>query len=218
MPVNGLRKTQYFGYIQDEFKWLPNLTVNLGARYSFFNIFHETQGRSNPFDFDTCGPQGFCGVGASFGRPNYGDLDPRIAFAWAPTRSGRTVLRAGFGMYHEDGQLDDQNLPNSNEVFRYSLSRKTIPDLSFPIDPFLVDVTGKISPRADDRRRKDTFVDQWGISVQQELPANFVGTVSYVGSEGHHLLTLSEVNVVDPLTGDSSFPAIWAGGLERQHQ
>ena len=221
LPVNGLRKTQYFGYIQDEFKWLPNLTVNLGARYSFFNIFHETQGRSNPFDFDTCGPRGFCGVGASFGRPNYGDLDPRIAFAWAPTRSGRTVLRAGFGMYHEDGQLDDQNLPNSNEVFRYSLSRKTIPDLSFPIDPFLVDVTGKISPRADDRRRKDTFVDQWGISVQQELPANFVGTVSYVGSEGHHLLTLSEVNVVDPLTGTRPFPQFgqvdWRGNTNNSN-
>jgi hypothetical protein len=206
LPVNGLRKTQYFGYVQDEFKWLPNLTVNLGARYSFFNIFHEAQDRSNPFDFATCGPQGFCGVGASFGQPNYGDLDPRIAFAWTPTHSGRTVLRAGFGTYHEDGQLDDQNLPNSNEVFRYSLSNKTIADLSYPIDPFLVDVTGKISPRAQDRRRKDTFVNQWGVSVQQALPLDFVGTVSYVGSEGHHLLTLSEVNVVNSVTGTRPFP------------
>ena len=206
LPVNGLRKTQYFAYLQDEFKWFPNLTVNLGARYSFFNIFHEVEGRSNPFDFATCGPQGFCGVGASFGRPNYGDVDPRIALAYAPAKSGHTVIRAGFGMYHEDGQLDDQNLPNSNEVSRYSLSSKTIPNLSFPIDPFLVDVTGKISPRADDRRRKDTFVNQWSLSLQQALPAKFVGTVSYVGSEGHHLLTLSEVNVVDPLTGTRPYP------------
>lgn len=206
LPVNGLRKTQYFGYVQDEFKWFPNLTVNLGARYSFFNIFHEVEGRSNPFDFATCGPQGFCGVGASFGQPNYGDLDPRIAFAYAPTNSRRTVIRAGFGIYHEDGQLDDQNLPNSNEVFRYSLSNKTIPNLSFPIDPFLVDTTGKISPRADDRQRKDTYVNQWGLSIQQTLPADFVGTISYVGSEGHHLLTLSEVNVVDPVTGSRPYP------------
>ena len=206
LPVNGLRKTQYFGYVQDEFKWLPNLTVNLGARYSFFNIFHEVEGRSNPFDFATCGPQGFCGVGASFGQPNYGDVDPRIALAYAPTNNGHTVIRAGFGMYHEDGQLDDQNLPNSNEVFRYSLSSKTIPNLSYPIDPFLVDTTGKVSPRADDRRRKDTFVTQWGLSVQQTLPADFVGTISYVGSQGHHLLTLSEVNVVDPLTGLRPYP------------
>jgi Carboxypeptidase regulatory-like domain/TonB dependent receptor len=206
LPINGLRKTQYFGYVQDEFKWTPNFTVNLGARYSFFNIFHEVQGRANPFDFATCGPQGFCGVGASFGRPNYGDLDPRIALAWAPARNGHTVVRAGFGTYHEDGQLDDQNLPISNEVFRYSLSNKTIPNLSFPIDPFLVSTAGKISPRADDRRRKDTYVTQWGLSVQQTLPADFVGTISYVGSQGKHLLTLSEVNVVDPLTGLRPYP------------
>src|SRR6202012_3720110 len=126
LPVNGLRKTQYYGYIQDEFKWRPNLTLNLGARYSFFNLFHEVQGRANPFDFATCGPQGFCGVGASFGQPNYGDVDPRIAFSWSPRSSAKTVIRGGFGLYHEDGQLDDQNLPISNEVYAYSLSNKTI--------------------------------------------------------------------------------------------
>jgi hypothetical protein len=215
-PVNGLRKTQFFGYLQDEFKLRPTLTLNMGARYSFFNIFHEVQGRSNPFDFATCGPQGFCGVGASFGQPNYGDIDPRIAIAWAPAVfKAKTVIRAGFGIYHEDGQLDDQNLPNSNEVFRYSLSNKTISGLTFPVDGFLAGVNGVISPRAEDRRRKDTAVNQWGLSIQQLLPANFVGTVSYVGSKGTHLLTLSEVNVVNPLTGTRSFPAFgqvdWRG-------
>jgi hypothetical protein len=221
LPINGLRKTQYYGYIQDEFKWLPNLTVNLGARYSFFNIFHEVQGRANPFDFATCGPQGFCGVGASFGQPNYGDLDPRLAFAWAPTKSGRTVIRAGFGIYHEDGQLDDQNLPISNEVFAYSLSNKTIPTLSYPITPFLALTTGIVSPRDDDRRRKDTYVEQWGLSVQQALLADFVGTVSYVGSKGVHLLTLSEVNVVNPLTDTRPYPAFgqvsWRGNRDNSN-
>jgi hypothetical protein len=154
-------------------------------------------------------------VGASFGRPNYGDIDPRIAFAWAPRNGGRTVIRAGFGIYHEDGQLDDQNLPNSNEVYGYSLSSKTIPGLAYPIDPFLADTTGIVSPRAQDRRRKDTYVAQWGMSVQQALPAEFVGTVSYVGSKGTNLLTLSEVNVVDPLTETRPYPAFgqvnWRG-------
>ena len=88
LPINGLRKTQYYGYIQDEFKWRPNLTLNLGARYSFFNIFHEVQGRANPFDFATCGPQGFCGVGASFGQPNYGDLDPASPLPGLRVREG----------------------------------------------------------------------------------------------------------------------------------
>jgi len=206
LPINGLRKTQFYGYVQDEFKWTPNFTVNLGARYSFFNIFHEVQGRANPFDFATCGPQGFCGVGASFGQPNYGDVDPRLAFAWAPQNNGKTLIRAGFGMYHEDGQLDDQNLPISNEVFAYSLSNKTIPNLNYPITPFLSDTTGIVSPRAQDRQRKDTYVEQWGLSVQRELPSDFVGTVSYVGSHGVHLLTLSEVNVVNAATGVRPYP------------
>jgi hypothetical protein len=206
LPVNGLRKTQFYGYIQDEFKWRPNFTLNLGARYSFFNLFHEVLHRANPFDFATCGPQGFCGVGASFGQPNYGDIDPRVAFAWSPGRSAQTVIRAGFGMYHEDGQLDDQNLPISNEVYAYSLSNKTIPNLSYPITPFLAGTAGIISPRDDDRRRKDTYVTQWGVSLTQALPGDFVGTISYVGSQGKNLLTLSEVNVVNPLTGLRAYP------------
>ena len=137
-PINGLRKFTYFGYLQDEFKWTPELTLNLGARYSFFNIFHEIYGRPDPFDFATCGAAGYCGVGASFGQPTYRDLDPRIALAYAPAwLGGKTVIRSGFGTYHQDGQLDDQNVPEGNEVASFSLSHKTIPGLTYPIDPFL---------------------------------------------------------------------------------
>ena len=208
LPINGLRKTTYYGYLQDEFKWRPNLTLNLGARYSFFNIFHEVLGRANPFDFATCGSQGFCGVGASFGRPNYLDIDPRIAVAWSPSQlGGNTVIRAGFGTYHQDGQLEDQNLPESNEVQRFSLSQRTTPGLSYPIDPFLENATGIISPRDMDRRRRDMYVAQWGLSMQRSLPHDFVGTISYVGSKGTHLLTLSEVNVINPATGLRPYPA-----------
>jgi hypothetical protein len=218
-PESALRKTDYFAYVQDEFKWRPNLTLNLGARYSIFSLFSDAQGRANPFDFATCGAQGFCGVGAGFGRSNFGDIDPRVAFAWQPRMNGKTVIRGGFGMYHEDGQLDDQNLPVGNEVYAYSLSRKTMPGLSYPITPFLADTTGIVSPQDEDRRRKDTYVEEWGLSLQRSLPADFVGTLSYVGSAGVHLLTLSEVNVVDPATGARPYPAFgqvnWRGNRDR---
>ena len=206
LPVNGLRKTQYFGYLQDEFKWRPNFTLNLGARYSFFNIFHEVQGRGDPFDFATCGAQGYCGVGASFGQPNYGDIDPRIAIAWAPGRlGGKTVIRSGFGIYHEDGQLDDQNLPDKNEVYNYTLTGVSFPIVVGP-NGSPGNVAGTITPNAEQRQRKDTYVTQWGLSVQQELPADLVGTISYVGSKGTHLLALSYVNVKDLLPGLRPYP------------
>ena len=229
-PINGLRKTQYYGYIQDEYKWRPNFTLNLGLRYSYFGVFHEVDGRGNPFDFETCGPQGYCGVGASFGPPNYHDFDPRISFAWAPGEiehfpyfpgGGKTVIRAGFGIYHEDGQLDDQNIPDKNEVLSYALTPKNCPGLSFPIvfepqgNP--VCSNGTQSPNAEQRDRPDPYVTQWGASVEQALPANLILTTSYVGSNGHNLLQESYLNVIDPATGLRPYPQFsqipWRGDV-----
>ena len=207
LPVNGLRKTEFFGFLQDEYKWKPNVTINAGVRYEFYNRFHEVAGRAIPFDFGTCGVQGFCGAGAEFSRPNTKNVDPRLAIAWAPAKlGGKTVLRIGGGIYHGDGQLDDQNLPIANEVHRYSLSVATIPGLTYPIDPFLANTPGIVSPRDMDRLRKDMYVSQWGASIQQSLGHNLVGTLSYVGSKGTHLLTTSYVNVIDPATGTRPNP------------
>jgi hypothetical protein len=201
LPLNGLRKTETYSYAEDEWKLLANLTLNLGARYTFYNIFHEVNGKAIPFDFSTCGAAGFCGAGASFGNSNTLDIDPRVSVTWAPLAlGGKTVLRSGFGLYHGDGQLDDQNLPINNEVGRYSLTAKTIPNLSYPVTAFL-NGPGTVSPRDMNRSRKDMYVSQWGLSVQQELPCDLVGTLSYVGSKGTHLLTTSYLNLIDPATG-----------------
>jgi hypothetical protein len=215
LPVNGLRKTEIYSYAEDEWKLLTNLTLNMGVRYTFYNLFHEVHGKAIPFDFATCGAVGFCGAGASFGNPNMLDIDPRISITWAPAALGdKTVVRSGLGLYHGDGQLDDQNLPISNEVGQYSLSSKTIPTLSFPVTPFL-NGPGTVSARDDDRRRKDMYVSQWGLSVQQALARELIGTLSYVGSKGTNLLTTSYVNLINPSTGLRQYPAFsqvqWRG-------
>jgi hypothetical protein len=205
LPVNHLRKNDYFAYAQDEYKWRPSLVLNLGVRYTIFDLFHEANGLANPFDFATCGPQGFCGVGASFGQQNYGDIDPRVAFAWRPWKGSGTVIRGGFGIYHEDGQLDDQNLPAKNEVPSYSATASASSPLSYcPPTTCATAVpfgAGTLSPNAEQRNRKDTYVEQWSLSVQQELPANFVATVSYLGSHGVHLLETNVVNLLQPNPG-----------------
>jgi TonB dependent receptor-like, beta-barrel len=216
LPINGLRKTEVYSYVQDEWKVRSNLTLNLGVRYSFYNIFHETHGKAIPFDFATCGAAGYCGVGASFGNPNTLDIDPRISFAWSPSALGRgkTVIRSGFGIYHGDGQLDDQNVPIKNEVGVYSLSTKSTPGLSYPIAPFL-NGPGTQSANAAYRDRKDMYVSQWGFSVQRALPFDLVGTLSYVGSKGTFELITSYVNLINPATGLRPYPAFgqvrWRG-------
>jgi hypothetical protein len=208
LPVNGLRKTEVYSYVQDEWKLRPNLTFNTGVRYTFYNIFHEVLNRAIPFDFVSCGPQGYCGTGASFGNTNTLDVDPRVSLIWSPSASaGKTVLRSGFGIYHGDGQLDDQNFPISNEIAQYSLSSKTVPNLSYPITPFLSNTPGIVAPREADRNRKDMYVTQWGLSVQQALPHELVGSLSYVGSKGTYLLNTTYLNLINPLTGLPPYPA-----------
>jgi len=233
LPVNGLRKEWYFVFGQDEFKWRPNLTLNLGLRYSVFGLFDEAHGLANPFDFDTCGRQGFCGLGAHFGTQNYGDVDPRVAFAWTPYRGGKTVIRGGFGIYHEDGQLDDQNLPAKNEVPSYAANSSSKNPLTYTGSipgncpgPVVVSTSGNcgfgagsLSPNAEQRNRKDSYVEQWSLSLQQEMAANFVGTMSYLGSRGVHLLETNVVNLYQaPAYTTLEYPAFspaigWRGSV-----
>jgi Carboxypeptidase regulatory-like domain len=204
LPLKRLRKTQVFSFIQDEYRLRPNFTVNIGLRYSFFNVFHEAQGRAVPFDFATCG--GLCAQGAPFSDPRLADLDPRVSFAWSPTGTGQTVVRAGFGIYHGDGQLEDQNLPASNDVASYSLNSRQIPGLVYPIAPFLSTVPGILSPRAQDRNRHDEYASQWGLSVQHQLPSAFVTIIGYLGNKGTNLQTITYANVADPITGNAPYP------------
>ena len=214
LPVNDLRKSDFIGYVQDEVKANPNLTLNLGLRYTVFDLFHEAHGKANPFDFATCGPQGFCGVGASFGVQNYGDVDPRVGVIWSAGH-GKPIVRAGFGIYHEDGQLDDQNLPAKNEVPSYKVTNVT-----YPVTPYFTGpgVTSVLSPNAEQRNRKDSYTEQWALSLQKELPASFVGTITYLGSNGRHLLDQSYVNLNNPATGIPQYPAFssaigWRGSI-----
>ncbi|HEV3329683.1 MAG TPA: carboxypeptidase regulatory-like domain-containing protein [Bryobacteraceae bacterium] len=208
LPMKHQRKTQVFSYVQDEYKVTADLTLNLGLRYEFYNVLHETQNRAIPFDFNTCGPGGYCPRASDFTFPNTLDFDPRAALAWSPARlHGNTGFRIGGGIYHGDGQLDDQNLPIANDVQRYSLTRVNFPNLSYPIDPFLAQAAGVVTPRLLDRRRKDEYVSEWGASIQQKLSHSVVGTVSYVGSKGTDLLTTSYVNGINPATGTRPYPA-----------
>ena len=207
LPLKRMRKTSYFGYVQDEFKLRPNLTINAGLRYEFYNDFHETTGRAIPFDFQTCG--GFCAPNAPFLFPAKNNIDPRIGIAWAPERfQGRTVFRIGYGLYHEDAQLDDQNFPTANDIPRYTLGpvERNFPSLTYPFDSLLATATGILSPKDQVRNRKDTYVQQWIASVQHELPFHFIGTISVIGNKGTNIMNRSYINLINPLTGTRPYP------------
>lgn len=209
LPLVRQRKTQYWIYAEDEWKVSENFTVNMGVRYNIFNALHALNNDAVPFDFGTCG--GFCPRTFSFFNPRYDDIDPRIGLAWS---HGDTVFRLGGGIYHTDGQLDDQDLPISNTVQAYSFNGTKFPGLSYPLDPFLAYAQagglGVVSPRDLDRNRKDAYVAAWTASIQQKLPFNLIGTVSYLGNKGTDILTTTYTNLAVPPTNVVPYPAFGA--------
>jgi hypothetical protein len=216
LPLVRPRKVQYFAYVQDEWKATPNLTITGGVRCNVFNALHAVDNNAVPFGFATCG--GYCARTAAFFHPRLNDVDPRVGIAWSV---GETVLRAGAGLYHDDAQEDDQNLPISNTVNRYSFSNTGFPALAYPLTPFLdyaqAGGLGVVSPRDLDRNRKDMYVAAWTESVQRKLPWSVLGTATYLGNKGTDVLTTTYTNLADPATGVAPYPAFgpvsWRGDV-----
>lgn len=207
IPVHGARRTWYLTYVQDDVKVRPNLTLNLGLRYEYYTVPHEVRHRERVFDLYRC--QGFCPPGTPWYFPDRNNFDPRVGLAWSPGAfKGKTVIRTGFGVYHGTGQNDDVNAALDNDTDRFSLTAREAPGLSFPVEPFLGQARSQgITPRSLQRDRRDIYALQWGLSIQQQLPASFVMQVGYVGNGGRKLFSRTFINVINPLTGQRPLPA-----------
>ena len=115
----GLREKLFAGYIQDDWRFRPNLTVNLGLRYEAttrptdantvpgytvngYSVaaagFQEIVSLSNCLSGPTaCGPVGV--NSPLLQNPTTKNFEPRIGLEWDPFKQGKTVVRAGFGMF-----------------------------------------------------------------------------------------------------------------------
>jgi len=203
-PARTQVKTEYFGYIQDEWKVKPNLTLNLGLRYDFFNEFEEGHGRTLGFSLQDCG--GYCQFGLRFGNPDTTNFAPRVSLAWSPERwRDKTVIRAGAGIFYGDGQEGDQQSPITNQGWSYSLSAAVTPNLVYPIyvDPNNLPYG---APSDYDRHRRSEMFQEWTAQVQQLLPGGWTAQVSYLGIQADHLSSKSYENGISPLTGARPLP------------
>src|SRR6266850_1886257 len=114
-----LRQTLFAGYVQDDWRFRPNLTLNLGLRYEMTTAINDAQGKITNV-VNIAGPEVQCGtlfnsqfapggiapagsvcdsVGPYYSNPTRLNFEPRIGFAWDPFRDGRTSVRGAFGIY-----------------------------------------------------------------------------------------------------------------------
>jgi hypothetical protein len=208
LPTKQMRKIQYFGYAQDEWKVRPNFTANLGFRYEYYGVFSEIHNRDIPFDMQTCG--GYCPPGSAFAFPVRTNLAPRVSFAWSPrSLQDRTVIRAGAGIYYGDAQLGDQYSPANNDTQRFTFSQATTPGLAFPIDSYLnPNIALATAPRSMPRNHRNEVSQVWGLSIQQALSNRMSFQIGYNGQQAYHVFTRTYVNLISPLTGQRPLPAL----------
>jgi len=136
------------------------------------------------------------------------DFDPRVSVAYSPdSLAGKTVFRAGFGTYHGEDQLGDEDSPVVNTEPSTLLTSGKAVTYSYPVNTALTPLTGlALTPRSMARHHPDAYTEQWTGSIQHALSGDTVVTLTYLGIKGTHLFRRSYTNLIKPVTGLRPLP------------
>ena len=194
-------------YLQDDWRWKSNLTLNLGLRYEMSSVPTETAGKlanlrnlSDPLP--VCGkpvPGQCSGSGSFFANPTLHNFEPRVGFAWDVFRNGKTAVRGGIGMFdvlplpYQFVLLTTQAAP----FFSYTAVNSPGPGTFFAgLTNFPANTLRSTYVESQAKRN---YVMQWNLNVQQQLTPSLAALVAYVGSRGvHQPFRVDEANLVLP--------------------
>jgi outer membrane receptor protein involved in Fe transport len=188
------REIEVDGYIQDEWKALRNLTVNVGLRYEFVtnpttNVHPLNTLINPPFGTFERVPNVFAS------NPSVRNFDPRIGIAYDPFGDHKTAIRAGFGIFYNPIRARSYA---SGYYFNPPYALAFVPLPQFP-NPF----PGALPPPAqlvgvDYNTDVTPHLYQWNFNIQRQLFESTTLTVGYVGSRGLHLYGARDINPVLP--------------------
>src|SRR5262249_52777825 len=140
------------------------------------------------------------------GKKNF---EPRVGLAWRLNASGKTVLRAGGGIYHNQifpwAYAQQLKIPPFFGTF--NASNPPFPN-GYQILP--ATPTGLVSLKIMAPFDKTPVSDEYNLSIQQELFKNTVLQIAYAGTKSNHLITGREADTPIPTVlpdGRKFFPA-----------
>jgi hypothetical protein len=184
-------------YIQDDWRALKNLTINVGLRYDVYTPFTEVKNQISTFNPTTGNMMvaGVDGVSSTAGiKTDYSNLAPRLGFAYT-VRPG-TVIRGGFGLgFVPMNATSTSTLKNDPFVSTYHCqfcSAKFADGLPVATASNIDDANSSI-PAAVDPHFRSSYLYQYNLTAQQEFAGNVL-SLSYVGLLGRRLATSLDAN------------------------
>jgi hypothetical protein len=193
------RQVLFGTYFQDDIRWRPRLTLNLGMRYE---ISTEPLEASNKLSNLPSPTAAIPHLGSPlFSNPTLRNFEPRVGFAWDTFGNGKTAVRGGFGMFDVlpllyEYALTELNLyPFTESGKLTNLGQGTYPAGALPL--LQPSTTARVSYIQPNPPRN--YVMQWNMNIEQALPGAVTGTVAYIGSRGvHQLFRGDDLNEVLP--------------------
>ena len=207
LSPRNLRQNILGFYLQDDWRWKPNLVLNLGLRYELSSVPKETAGKTanlrNIEDpLPVCGTQaagGCSSTGSFFANPTLKNFEPRFGFAWDVFRNGKTAVRGGIGLFDVLPLPYQFILMTTQSAPFFSYTALLNPGQGTFFSGLTNFPNNSLRSTYVDSHQKRTYITQWNLNVQQQITPSLAGMVAYVGSRGvHQPFKVDEADLVIP--------------------
>jgi hypothetical protein len=211
-------ENSYGFYLQDTLRATSRLTLNYGLRWDHFGVVSE---KNNLFSNATTEDAstgafvltqvGQAGLSRLY-EPDYKNFSPRVSVAWDATGRGKTVLRAGWGLFYDAfsqdiflGHLPYPPFFDPGPAYNPVGPAQIIPAANttgtITAGQPVYDTSGCGTVECDiftvDRHIHTPYMENYNLNLQQQLANKVVLQVSYVGSQGHHLFRFRDISQPD---------------------
>jgi hypothetical protein len=167
-------------FVQDDIRVNPRLKVNVGLRYE---LFLRPGGNLNPaYPLTGHIPQ------------QYDEIEPRLGVAWDPFGKGKTVIRAGYGIYHNfftPQTYEGWERNNAITVKNVTVLPTDPGAPAFTLGPVPSVAGGTVAtPNLNqfDPNLKDNMMQSWNLVAEKEVLPGYSLALSYYGARINHLV------------------------------